>query len=501
MTSRLRPLTLRSKLIGSLLVAIVAVSALIGVVTLALLSTFLTAQLDRQVQSTTVRLGGPSGSGPGLVMPGARALPHIPAAQWCSAEGSGPAASQPDESVFAVISGPAAARSVTAAIRGEFPTCAPLSAAESQPLTGVAVNGPVAQLTLGEFGTYRVIARSVGDDVVVSGLSTRSIDTIQQRLLITLLCVAGGATLLGAAVVWRIVRASLRPLDDMAAKAREVARLPLHEGEVNLSTRMPPGLVDDRTEVGQVGAAFDQMLSHVGLALTARQRSESRVRAFVADASHELRTPLTAIRGYAELARRNPDDLAAVRHALGRVEAESVRMSALVDDLLLLARLDAGRPLDHEVVNLSQVIIDTVSDAHVAGPDHAWQLQLPDQPVTVTGDGQRLHQVLTNLLANACNHTPAGTEITVTLAVDLAGTQIRVTDNGPGIDPALQPDIFERFVRGERSRSRTAGSTGLGLAIAAAIINAHGGTISLDSKPGRTQFTISIPRVDTGESR
>jgi two-component system OmpR family sensor kinase len=261
-----------------------------------------------------------------------------------------------------------------------------------------------------------------------------------------------------------------------------------------------------RTEVGQVGAAFNRMLGHVESALARREASESRLRSFAADASHELRTPLAAIRGYAELARRHPgplpDDIA---HALGRVESESARMSELVDELLLLARLDAGRPLASEPVDLTRLVLDVTSDARVASADHRWQLELPEEPVLVRGDELRLHQVLANLLSNAARHTPPGTNVTVALRSGPAGAAgagvaggagvaiISVTDDGPGIPPELQPDVFERFVRGDSSRSRAAGSSGLGLAIVHAVTVAHGGTADVVSRPGETRFTIMLP--------
>jgi two-component system OmpR family sensor kinase len=219
-----------------------------------------------------------------------------------------------------------------------------------------------------------------------------------------------------------------------------------------------------------------------------------QVRQFVADASHELRTPLAAIRGYAELSRRSrrpvPEE---VGHVLRRVESEAQRMTALVEDLLLLARLDAGRPLAHDPVDLTMLVVDAVSDAHAAGPRHDWQLDLPEEPVQVIGDPARLHQVLANLLANARTHTPEGTTVTVGVNTTADDALIRVTDTGPGIPAELQPHIFERFARGDSSRSRAAGSTGLGLSIVDAVVTAHGGKVSVDSVPGRTEFTVRLP--------
>jgi len=305
--------------------------------------------------------------------------------------------------------------------------------------------------------------------------------------------VAGIALLVGAFAVYWIVRRSLRPLDRVVQTARAVSTLPLDRGEVDLGVRVPEEDTDTRTEIGQVGAALNQMLGHVSGALVARQASETRVRQFVADASHELRTPLAAIRGYAELARREEDDTEAVAHALRRVESESHRMTSLVDDLLLLARLDSGRPLSAEDVDLTVVLMDAVSDAQVAGPSHRWQLDLPEEPVTTIGDPARLHQVLANLLANARTHTPAGTTVWCGLRTEPGRSVITVTDNGPGIPADLQPEIFNRFVRGDSSRSRAAGSTGLGLAIVAAVVGAHGGAVSVISGPGRTTFTVELP--------
>ncbi len=326
-----------------------------------------------------------------------------------------------------------------------------------------------------------------------------------------------GAVLLFAGVLGTFwVRFSLRPLRRVAATASQVAELPLESGEVSLPTGVPD--TDPATETGQVGLAFNRMLGHVENALRRRAASESRLRRFAADASHELRTPLAAIRGYAELALRHPGDAPdAVTHALGRVLSESKRMSVLVDDLLLLARLDAGRPLNKEPVDMTRLAIEATSDAQVARPSHRWVLELPDDPELVLGDEHRLRQVLVNLLSNAGRHTPEGSTVTVRISSVLPegepgwgaesvahGTLpaaprlvLSVTDNGPGIPAELLPDLFERFTRADTSRSHAvnASSTGLGLAIVDAVVAAHQGAVLVTSRPGMTRFTIVLAQL------
>jgi two-component system OmpR family sensor kinase len=251
---------------------------------------------------------------------------------------------------------------------------------------------------------------------------------------------------------------------------------------------------DGHTEVGQVGLAINTMLDNVESALHARQESETQVRQFVADASHELRTPLASIRGYAELTRRETEPVPpTVTHAIGRVESEALRMQELVEDLLLLARLDSGRPLEREPVDLSLLAVNAVSDAHAAAPDHTWELDLPEDPVEVPGDQARLHQILANLLANARTHTPAGTHVVTRVRPEGSLVRVSVTDDGPGVPETLQPRIFERFTRGDDARVRANGSTGLGLSIVAAVGQAHGGRVEVSSRPGATTFSVLLP--------
>ena len=296
-----------------------------------------------------------------------------------------------------------------------------------------------------------------------------------------------------------MVERSLRPLNRVAATAQQVSQLPLDRGEVALAVRVPPADTNPDSEVGRVGLALNHMLNNVEEALAARQASETKVRQFVADASHELRNPLAAIRGYAELTQRSgeaiPPDAA---YAMSRVESEADRMSRLVEDLLLLARLDAGPALDIQPTDLNALLIDAVSDGRAAGPDHSWSLSLPDELVTVPADQFRLHQVVANLLANARTHTPAGTRVEAALTTVGDRALITVADNGPGIAPEIVDRVFERFTRADTSRVRAAGaprgaSTGLGLAIVSAVVEAHHGTVAVQSRPGETRFVVSLP--------
>ena len=350
-------------------------------------------------------------------------------------------------------------------------------------------------------------------NIYITGLPLSSLHDFLNDIALVEAAVFGVVVLLAGVLGTLWVRFSLRPLRRVALTASQVTALPLESGEVSLPAGVPD--TDPATETGQVGIAFNRMLGHVETALRRRAASESRLRRFAADASHELRTPLAAIRGYAELALRHPGDSPeTVTHALDRVLSESTRMSVLVDDLLLLARLDAGRPLSSEPVDMTRLAIDATSDAQVARPGHRWVLELPDDPELVLGDEHRLRQVLGNLLSNAGRHTPDGTTVTVRVSGALpagepgSGAQsvshgtlppaprlvISVTDDGPGIPAALLPDLFERFTRADSSRTHAtdASSTGLGLAIVDAVVTAHHGAVLVTSRPGMTRFTIVL---------
>ena len=262
-------------------------------------------------------------------------------------------------------------------------------------------------------GTFELtVVRDRDGSVYFTGLPLAGLHDTLRDVALAEAAVFGAVLVLAGVLGTFWVRFSLRPLRRVASTATQVAELPLEAGEVSLPAGVPD--IDPATETGQVGLAFNRMLGHVETALRRRAASEIRLRRFAADASHELRTPLAAIRGYAELALRHPGDAPeGVTHALGRVLSESTRMSVLVDDLLLLARLDAGRPLNSEPVDMTRLVIDATSDAQVARPGHRWVLELPDDPELVLGDEHRLRQVLGNLLSNAGRHTPDGTRVTV----------------------------------------------------------------------------------------
>ena len=344
-------------------------------------------------------------------------------------------------------------------------------------------------IDVGDYGSYRVLSgNGEADCRILVGLPTDDVDDAVGSLIRWEIALGALAVILAGVGGNVFVRRQLRPLADVAATAHTVADQPLDSGTVELA-RVPDHLTDPETEVGQVGQALNTLLAHVESSLDARHRSEQQVRQFVADASHELRTPLTTIVGYTELARTRQDPKATAT-ALAKVEEEAARMTALVEDLLLLARLDSGRPLAQEPVDLTRLLLEAVADARVLAPDHHWHLELPTTrgdavPIEVTGDEAGLHQVVTNLLTNARKYTPAGT--TVTIAAHPDGFEVR--DDGPGFPPDLVPVAFERFSRGDASRHRE-GGIGLGLALVQAIVKAHGGTVTLASAPGRTAIRI-----------
>ena len=348
-------------------------------------------------------------------------------------------------------------------------------------------------------GRWRVLIEPISDGsdrtLVVAG-ALDEIDSTIGRLRAIDLIVSGGVLLILVGIAVVIVRASLRPLVEIEQTAEAIAG-----GQ--LSRRVPDR--DPRTEVGRLGGALNSMLAQIEAAFAARaaseaaaRSSEERMRRFVADASHELRTPLTTIRGFAELYRQGASDRPA--ELLHRIEEQAIRMGLLVEDLLLLARLDQQRPLEREPVDLRGVAADAVQDARTVAPDRRIQLVAGDAPTVVLGDQARLRQVVANLLANALTHTPAGTPIAVRVHARPDATPaavIEVVDHGPGLSQEQAQRVFERFYRADPARSHD-GGTGLGLAIVAALVAAHNGTVEVDTLPGRgATFRVVLP-MDQG---
>jgi len=369
-----------------------------------------------------------------------------------------------------------------------------LTARQVEQVVTALQHSRMATVSVDAIGTFRMLTGVAGNAYAVAGglPLTEVSQTIAQILTTVGLVTLGGLLLLAVAIAV-VIRRGLHPLRTVADTAARVAALPMSEGEVSIAERVPVDEADAGTEIGRVGTALNTLLDHVGSSLQARQRNEERMRSFVADASHELRTPLASIRGYSELSLRDPALGETTQQSLERIQAQSLRMTALVEDLLLLARLDEGQELVFGTVDLTRLAVEATGDAQVAGRDHGWIVDVPEEPVVVAGDMSRLHQVIANLLANARTHTPAGTTVTTRVQREGQDAVLSVHDDGPGIDPAVAGELFERFARADRSRARKTGGTGLGLSIAKAIVDAHHGTITVESVPGDTTFQVRLP--------
>ncbi|WP_197479060.1 cell wall metabolism sensor histidine kinase WalK [Plantibacter sp. H53] len=355
-------------------------------------------------------------------------------------------------------------------------------------------------IELGSLGGYRLEFLDHGDgETLVAGVSlaTPRAAVQQEAIVIAILAVlALAVTIIGAIIV---VRLGLRPLSRVAAAAEEVSTLQLERGDTGIDVRVDQADTDPRTEIGKVGEALNGLIDHVDRALAVRAATDKRMRRFVTDASHELRTPLAAIQGYAELTRQDSESLPPMtEHALARIESEATRMSSLVSELLLLARLDEGQDLHLDDVDLSDLVAAAVSDAAVSAPAHHWSVDVPERAIVVRGDRERLHQLVVNLLSNAAVHTPAGTSVVTRISAPKSPDEpqrasLTIADDGPGIDEAFLPELFDRFARADSSRSRAAGSTGLGLAIALSIAEGHEGSIEVASSSAGTTFTVTLP--------
>jgi two-component system OmpR family sensor kinase len=336
-------------------------------------------------------------------------------------------------------------------------------------------------------GSWRVILLRVsGGRTLVVGQSLADVDAIVRRLGTADLIVGAVVLLILAAAGVVIVRQSLQPLVRIEETAEAIAA-------GRLSERVPDR--DPRTEVGRLAAALNGMLTQIEVAFRLRAASEANMRRFVADAGHELRTPLTAIRGFAQFSRQSERDTAELTAVIGRIDGVAGRMSVLVDDLLLLARLDQPRPLERKVVDLFDLVADVVTETRVLAQDRELALEVrADAAYHVTGDPARLRQVIGNLLTNAVKHTPAGTPVTVVLSATGDSAVVEVADEGPGLSVEQAARVFERFYRADPARSRESGGSGLGLAIVAALVAVHGGTVSLRTAPGAgCTFRLELP--------
>ena len=476
---------LRVKLIVAVLALVTVALVLIGLASAAALEGYLVGRLDDQLAVVADRFTHEDGRfGPGPAGGGQGPRPPNPyQVQRRDANGG-------------ILGNHSADHLDSQASAPRLPT----DAAWFSEHAGKAVTVPA---TSGD-GRWRVVVEPTGDGdnvVVAASLdgidsTTRQLRTIDLVVSLVVLALLAGA---GAA----IVRASLRPLVEIEQTARAIAA-------GDLTRRVPDR--DPRTEVGRLGRALNTMLAQIESAFSARaaseasaRRSEDRMRRFVADASHELRTPLTTIRGFAELYRQGAArDPAELDRLMRRIEDQAARMGLLVEDLLLLARLDQQRPLDRAPVDLLALAADAVSDAHAVAPDRRIELVLgdghtePRHALVVLGDEQRLRQVLANLVDNALSHTPAGSPVEVRVGEatldDQPGAAVEVVDHGPGLTPEQTERVFERFYRADPARSAADGGTGLGLSIVAALVAVHGGTVQVDSVPGRgARFRVVLP--------
>ena len=474
MRQLLRGLPLRIRLVAAVVLLAAVGLGLTGVVTTAALHSYLLNRVDSQLLAAV----------------------HVPGEQPCSDfpdhRGGGPAPRRlPSQYAVAQY---AAGGSLTCSI--------PASTTDEVPDLGVVTAARIDQLSVHPFTVGSVTGdmqwRAALDvapdgDVIVVASPLSDVTHTVSRLIVLEFVIGLIVLALIAAVGYVVIRRSLRPLVDVEHTAVAIAG-------GDLSRRVPD--IDPRTEVGRLTRALNAMLGQIEHAF-ARQReseqnaraSEERMRRFVADASHELRTPLTSIRGFAELYRqgavREPKE---VTRLLRRVEDEATRMGLLVDDLLLLARLDQERPLTFAPVDLLTVVADVVHDARAVAPDRTIDLVVDDQPPIVLGDEPRLHQVVANVVMNAVRHTPPDTQVQVRLANDGSRAVVAVVDHGPGLSAQARERVFERFYRVDSSRNRDAGGSGLGLSIVSALVAAHGGNVSAEETPGGgATFVVSLP--------
>jgi two-component system, OmpR family, sensor kinase len=475
---------LRTKLIVAILALLAAICASIGIISHLAMTDYLNRQIDGGLHQAASRVVGPDAPPPGSPAgtPGKQPNPT-------DTRGQRPG------TLSALFSQDVAKSSGVVQTDG---SSVPLTSADLAKVDHITPNGQTVELTLSS-GRYRISASTAmtsSGEKLVTGLSTAERDSTLNSLNV----ITGSVSLAGLAIIGLsgtvIVRRSLRPLDELSAVATTVATLPLDSGEAGIDVRIPPMAAEPGTEVGEVGIAFNNMLDHLTRAFAARHASEMKVRQFVADASHELRTPLTSIRGYTELILLSEKLSPPGSAALQRVDKEAKRMSALVEDLLLLARLDEGQRGEPGAVDLTELLMETVQDSKIAAPGHQWSLDLPEEPVVVHAVETELRQILINLLSNAHKHTEPGTRVRASLSANNSVATLSIANNGEGIPAEFLAELFTRFSRADTSRANMeSNSSGLGLAIVKALAEANHGTVTAASSGGSTRFTVQLPTV------
>ena len=500
---RLRRWRLQTRLIVLAGLVLLLVGAGIGTASWLSVRTSLMSDLDEQLTSMTshARSGGP-GSGPGAG-PGTESTSAVDSAlRFLFQPGVG-------DGALAVVDSGGGGEGLIAEAGLNRPRSLSMDAIEAllsvEPGTSEASHESVR---VPGFGVYRVVAFEENGTRTVYGVPQGSVDAALDRTAWTTSVVVLIGVLITAGLMAVIIHRQLRDLRDVARTAREVTDLELSAGKPELALRVPSELAIPGTEVGDVGAAVNRMLDHVGSALDERYRGTEQMRRFVADASHELRTPIATIRGWADLTRPYRDDLPdEVTTSLGKIDSGAMRMSSLVDDLLLLARLEAGRqPTSEDTVDVSSLLVELVEDAHVVNPDHRISLDVPPEALEVRGAADQVRRVVSIVLTNACVHTPPGTTVHVeaqAMRKPVSGqlpsdvVSIRISDDGQGIPPEIRDRVFDRFVRGDPSRARQdgakGGSSGLGLAIAAGLVDLMHGSISMSSAEAGTTFELRLP--------
>jgi two-component system, OmpR family, sensor kinase len=462
-------LSLRARLLIGV-VSLAFVGLLVSdVATYAALQSFLTGRVDNQLQTghndAISGLGGQAGPGPS----GATSLPAGTVVERVRTNGT-----------------------VVDAKRLQFGSSSSSSALPQLPakLPPAAEHDPAILTLAGSGGVSRYRAAFWPEDLfrgdyVVLAIPLTDVESTLNQLLLLEAIVTIALVAAMAIVAWLIIQIGLRPLQRMGATAGEIAA-------GDYGRRVEPAT--PKTEIGRLGLALNAMLAQIEAAFAERRASENRLRRFIADASHELRTPLTSIRGYSEMLRRgaeeSPNDAELARR---RIEEESVRMSTLVDDMLLIARLDQGRPLESRPVDLQLIARDAAADARAVAPQREITLDAPTT-VLVAGDDTRLRQVVGNLVRNALVHTPSTTTVEIAVTTQNGTAQLSVADHGPGLPAADREKVFEAFYRADASRSRDSGGAGLGLSIVSAVVAAHGGKVKVrETEGGGATFDVELP--------